>query len=211
MAPTKTIEKPVNTVLLDRLKRDVAEYKKREGQLKLLLDKSEKVCADRLLSLEEANWALNESELARKITQEELQKKDEENQCLQKLLNEKNKGATVVDKELTETQRTAVGVIARRTLWVKYKMVNDLSFNSGDILDQCHSDMSLATGAEQTCLEKAIKMEYCRSLSQHKYVVKCAIMSAWAGEYYVRFDLLCALRSNLTLYSCVTSDRLLLQ
>lgn len=134
--------------------------------------------------LEEVREALVASEASKKKMEEALQKKEEEHSSLQQLVKSKFSGALAmgVEKELNDTQKLVVGTMARKTLWVKYKVINDLSFDSGEIYQKCFQEMNVTGLAEQKPLERSVRLEYCRSLSQHKYHVKNAVMRAWEGK-----------------------------
>lgn len=167
----------------DRMKKELKEVKgqlaKLQGEIATLKDELESVTS----KLEGALVSLEASESSRKTTEESLQKKETEFKDLHDRVNCRSTAAApVIERELTETQKMMVGQLARKELWKKYKVVNELSFGDKVILNKCHEQMGLTSASDQKSLERSIKLEYCRSLSQHKYYIKNAIMSAWMGK-----------------------------
>ncbi len=180
--------KAASTTTIEKVKRDLKESKVRVAKLEVELSAAKEGLRMVTCELEKEKEAKETSELNRKKTEEALQKKEEEHKSLLQRLNSRVSAPQVVEKELTETQRTTVGTVARKIMWVKYKLINDISFRSGEIFKKCFEEMNVTSAADQKSLERSIKLEYSRSLSQHKYHVKNGIMSEWKGKYGRQFD-----------------------
>lgn len=178
-----------------------ADLKAAVAKLKTALEtmaEEKKLLEDKL---EMAEDALAASEAERQAMQAALLAKEDEHKALQDKLNSRTAAPAIPHRELTDSQRTSIGILSRKVLWEKYKMVNELSFQSGEIMAKCHEELGLRSAQEKAGLEKSIRLEYCRTLSQHKYHVKNMVMCAWEGKFFVclfvrLFLSLCIEKSN---------------
>lgn len=170
--------------MVEKVKKELKDSKTKVTKLELEVDMVKEELLGVTAELKKVKDSLTASEASKKETQVALQKKEEDHDRLQKRLDRRSSAPQqlVVEKELNDTQKGAVGTLARKTLWVTYKQINDLSFLSGEIYKKCFEEMNVTNPAEQKSMERSIRLEYCRTLSQHKYHVKTGIMNAWAGK-----------------------------